>query len=379
MATVSSKGTVKGKSAGEAVITATINGKTTRSCTVTVKKMALNATSKTIYVNKTYTLKVNGGTGDTTWSSSDKTVAKVSSSGKVTALKPGTATITAKKNGQTFKCKVTVKWPPEDGITKTKTYDLPGSYNSTSETFTLKAKTTVTITGQVKSGSNELNIRIWDSNVNTKLSLTAKQADGKVTEKVTLAAGTYTLYYYSRSEASFTFKTHTDPQIISSTKYVGRGYTLRLKTAGVVNEGTWSSSDTTIATVSSSGTVKGKKNGTCTIYCKLKDGTKISKKITVTNPVTLSVIGLDNVSIYNDCHVKFYNRTNKTIDYIDFRISQYDYKGRKLASPYSYYYYSDNIAAGKSATGLYWVHDDAETCKVSIIKVKFTDDTTWKP
>ena len=43
-----------------------------------------------------------------TWSSSDAEVASVSS-GKVTALKPGTATITAKAGDKTATCSVTVK------------------------------------------------------------------------------------------------------------------------------------------------------------------------------------------------------------------------------------------------------------------------------
>ena len=46
-----------------------------------------------------------------TWKSSNPKVASVTSKGKVTAKKKGTATISAKVNGKTYKCKVTVLRP----------------------------------------------------------------------------------------------------------------------------------------------------------------------------------------------------------------------------------------------------------------------------
>ena len=47
------------------------------------------------------------------WSSSNKTIATVSSSGTIKALKKGTVYIKAKSNNQTIQCKVTVKEPPK--------------------------------------------------------------------------------------------------------------------------------------------------------------------------------------------------------------------------------------------------------------------------
>lgn len=43
------------------------------------------------------------------WSSNKKKVAKVNKNGKITGVKAGKATITAKVDGKTLKCKVTVK------------------------------------------------------------------------------------------------------------------------------------------------------------------------------------------------------------------------------------------------------------------------------
>ena len=109
VATVSSTGKVTAKKAGTATISAKVSEKTLK-CKITVKNpIKLNVTSKTLYKGNTYTLKVTGTSKKVTWSSNDKSVATVSSTGKVTAKKAGTATISAKVDGKTLKCKITVK------------------------------------------------------------------------------------------------------------------------------------------------------------------------------------------------------------------------------------------------------------------------------
>lgn len=74
-------------------------------------KVKLNKSTATVYVGKTTTLKMNGTSKKVTWSSSNKKVAAVSTKGKVTAKKKGTAIITAKVSGKKYKCKITVKNP----------------------------------------------------------------------------------------------------------------------------------------------------------------------------------------------------------------------------------------------------------------------------
>ncbi|MDD6043366.1 MAG: Ig-like domain-containing protein [Eubacteriaceae bacterium] len=109
VATVSSKGVVTGKKAGKATITAKVNGKK-YTCKVTVKDVPkLSKTKSTLYVGNTTTLKVTGTAKKVTWASSNKSVATVSTKGKVTAKKVGTATITAKVGTKKLTCKVTVK------------------------------------------------------------------------------------------------------------------------------------------------------------------------------------------------------------------------------------------------------------------------------
>ncbi len=63
----------------------------------------------TLTVGKSVTLSIQNTTKKATWSSSNSKIAKVSKAGKVTAVKVGTAVITAKISSQAYTCKVTVK------------------------------------------------------------------------------------------------------------------------------------------------------------------------------------------------------------------------------------------------------------------------------
>ena len=80
-------------------------GKTIQAEAATVK---LNATKKTIVIGSTYQLKVKNTKKTVKWSTSNKKVATVSSSGKVTAKKAGTATITAKVGKKKLTCVIKV-------------------------------------------------------------------------------------------------------------------------------------------------------------------------------------------------------------------------------------------------------------------------------
>ncbi len=111
-------GKITAKKAGKVTVTVkTYNGRTD-TITVTVKPAPTSVTlpkSLTLAKGKTASLKatVNVGAVCSTWkfSSSNSAVAKVDAkTGKVTAVKAGTATITVKSyNGRTASCKLTVK------------------------------------------------------------------------------------------------------------------------------------------------------------------------------------------------------------------------------------------------------------------------------
>ncbi|MDO5291733.1 MAG: Ig-like domain-containing protein [bacterium] len=68
----------------------------------------INKTKATVYVGKTTKLKVNGTNKKVTWKTNQAKIATVKN-GVVTGKKKGTATITAKVSGKSYKCVVTVK------------------------------------------------------------------------------------------------------------------------------------------------------------------------------------------------------------------------------------------------------------------------------
>ena len=111
VATVNSKGVVKGVKAGTAVITAKV-GNATATCKVVVKNPAFSLvkSSATIKKGKTTTIRSKAApAGKVTYTSSNKKVAAVNSKGVVKGIKKGKATITVKCNGITKKFVVTVK------------------------------------------------------------------------------------------------------------------------------------------------------------------------------------------------------------------------------------------------------------------------------
>lgn len=71
----------------------------------------INKKKVTLKVGQTLQLKVTGTKGKVKWKSSKKSVATVSSKGRVKAKKKGSATITAKIGKKKYTCKVTVKKP----------------------------------------------------------------------------------------------------------------------------------------------------------------------------------------------------------------------------------------------------------------------------
>jgi hypothetical protein len=145
-------------SKGTATITAKISDEVKDVCTVTVKeavnpeKVTLNKSSYTLKgssasVTLTATVSPSNATNKTvTWSSSNTSVAKVSSSGKVTPVANGTATITATTaNSKAATCTITVS-----GMGS-------GSYTLSGTSLTLKdfpkaTSTSVTLS-EVKIGS----------------------------------------------------------------------------------------------------------------------------------------------------------------------------------------------------------------------------------
>lgn len=136
VANVDQEGNVLAMKSGSATITAKA-GEKTATCRVTVVTpvagISLDRSSLSLEVGQSETLVATVLPDDATeqsvsWTSSDNTVATVDSSGKVTALKKGSTTITASAGGKYATCSVTVKNAPfgisPDGVL------LPGAGGS---------------------------------------------------------------------------------------------------------------------------------------------------------------------------------------------------------------------------------------------------------
>ena len=94
----------------------------------------INKKKATLKVGQTLQLKVTGTKGKVKWTSSKKSVATVSSKGRVKAKKKGSATITAKIGKKKYTCKVTVKNASNGN----------GGFNSNTNTNTSGKKNVVT-------------------------------------------------------------------------------------------------------------------------------------------------------------------------------------------------------------------------------------------
>ena len=120
IAKVDQNGKVTAVKEGTATITAKV-GEKSATCNVTVSKKVIAVTSITLSKTElkleeggsatlTATVKPDNATDKTvTWTSSDKRIATVDASGKVTAIKEGTATITAKAGDKDATCSIIVK------------------------------------------------------------------------------------------------------------------------------------------------------------------------------------------------------------------------------------------------------------------------------
>ncbi len=249
IATVTSKGKVTAKAPGTTTIYATVNGKKLSSKVTVVK---ISKSSATLVSGSTKTLSVAGTKNKITWSSGNKSVATVSSSGKITAKSAGTATIYASVNGVKLSSKITVV-----------------KISKSSATLSVGDSKTLSVSGT----KNKIT---WSS---SNKSIATVSSSGKITAK---AAGTATIYA-SVNGVKLSSKI-TVVKISKTSVSLTVGDTKTLSVTGTKDTITWSSSDKSIATVSSSGKITAKAAGTATIYASV-NGVKLSSKITVKKPV----------------------------------------------------------------------------------------------
>ena len=284
IATVSSKGKVKGVKTGTATITCTSNATgLSTTCKVTVGSVKLDQTEVSVEKGKTMTLKATAYPSTledktVTWTSSNTAVATVSSKGKVKGVRTGTATITCTSNatGLSATCEVTV-----------------GSVKLDQTEVAVKKGETVTLKATVYPTTLEDKTVTWTSS-NTKVATVSSK--GKVKG---VRTGTATITCTSNATGlSATCEVTVGSVMLDQTEVtVKKGKTVTLK--ATVYPSTladksviWKSSNTSIATVTAEGKVKGIKAGTATITC-TSVATGLSATCTVTVTSTSGSRSLD--------------------------------------------------------------------------------------
>ncbi len=275
VATVSSSGKVKGKKLGTAYITATAkdgSGAYAR-CKVRVvrkvKKLKLNKYTAKVYVGSTLKLKSyvapkNASVKKVKWSSSDKTLATVSSSGRVLGVAPGIVKITAKtKDGSNKKatCILTVKEPIE----------ATGVSVENATLTVAKGRAAMSGIAAEPAGATT-GIKYYSDNP----SVATVDRHGKIRTK---QAGQATIY----GETANGKIGYCEVQVVDLNR---KGMNIRqydteqLYVNDISTGVTWYSKNSSIASITSSGLVTGRKKGTTTVYA-VVNGVKLGCRVKV--------------------------------------------------------------------------------------------------
>ena len=309
VAEVNASGIVTAIGTGEATITVTTaDGGKTANCKITVKEetvnvneVSLNSNAETLTVGGTFQLTptitpANATNKNVTWKSSDETVAEVNATGLVTAKTTGesTITVTTTDGGKEATCKITVQAAstPVTGV----------SLNSNAETL-------------IEGGTFQLTATIMPTNATNK-NVTWKSSDATVAEVSTsglvtaMTKGTATITVTTEDggkEATCTIAvqeatvivTVTSVSLNTSTEMLPIGGTFQLiatiaPTDATNKNVTWTSSNSSIASVNSSGLVTMQSVGTATITVSTEDGGNTATCTFTSQPQTINV---DNVTL----------------------------------------------------------------------------------
>ena len=219
----------------------------------------LNSTKKVLYVGKTSQLKVVNWKKAVKWSSSNNKVVKVSSKGKITAVKTGTATVKARIAKKTLTCKVTVK-SPGMSVKKAVLYVKGKS---------LQLKVNGVSGKTVWSSANKKIVKVSSKGKITAVKTGTTVVKAKIGKKVYTCKVTVKNPYLSAKSLKFVWGT-----VNTSRKLSIKGDVIKAA----------SSSNTKVAKVKKDGTVSVTGTGKCTVTFKDSKKRTYRCKITVVKP-----------------------------------------------------------------------------------------------
>lgn len=227
--------------------------------------ITLNRSTLSLFVGDNVTLSAGGGTGSYTWNSSNTGVVTVNN-GSVSAIGRGSATITVSNGGKTASCAVTVQ-----------DYTL-----SLSETYiSLFAGESKNISATGAPSGTTIS---WSSSNSHVASVNNGKISAKASGSTTITAEfNYAGHYYSDAcQVTVSETGITLSQYSLNNLYVGGTANLTASTSPSGQSVSWSSSDSSVATVSSSGRVTAVGSGNATITAQfVYGGTTYSEHCTV--------------------------------------------------------------------------------------------------
>jgi len=221
--------------------------------------IAIKAKQTTLEVGSATTLTVSGTKKKVTWSSSNKSYVKVDSKGKISAVKIGSATITASVSGKKLKCKITVVECSE--------------LSCSSLTLNVGKKDFLKVNGK---NTGKVKVANWSS-ANPKVAYVDKS--GNITGK-SIGTTVITASIYGKK---YTCKVRVNEKIdlIDKKLTLEQGKTKALAFKGITYRAVWSSDNKDIAYVSFDGKVTAVGVGTTNIIGNV-DGTDYKCIVTVT-------------------------------------------------------------------------------------------------
>ncbi|HEX6927566.1 MAG TPA: Ig-like domain-containing protein [Longimicrobiaceae bacterium] len=300
VATVTSAGLIRGVGAGEATITATSEGKTGSATVTVVPKPVATVTvspdeaTLTVGATQQLTATLRGADGSTlsgrtvTWSSSDEAAATVDGTGQVTAVTAGKATITARSEGRSGTATITVTPKPVASVEispsaatllvgETRQFEARALANDGSE-----------LTGRAVTWSSSAPNIVEISNTG----LATARAAGTATIRATIEGRVGTAAVAVGVQPVATVEVTPTNAALE----VGQTRTFQATTRaanGAVLTGravAWSSSDETVATVTSAGLVRGVGPGEATISA-TSEGKRGTATVTV-NPKPVATVSV---------------------------------------------------------------------------------------
>lgn len=258
---------------GTGAVSQTVEDKINAALYVNITSISLNKTTDTLKIGDTDTLTAtvspsNASNSDVSWSSSNTSVAAVDSTGKVTAVSIGTAIITAATVDGDYKANCTVTVNPVN-VTSV-------SLNKTSDALTVGGTDTLIATVSPENATNKnVNWASSDTSVATVNStglVTAKSEGTTIITVTTVDGGlksSCTVTVGPVKVTSVSLNKTTDKLVVGNTEQV----TAIVSPSNATNQNVnWTSSDTSVATVDSTGMVTAKSEGTAIITVTTQDG-----------------------------------------------------------------------------------------------------------